>query len=109
MKAEFTPKESRVFSSIRPSLKLTFKGIMANCCWLAGSNSSINFWMENQLGYRILDKIAIDVEVRSRLWAKILDFRINDSWYIPEIRSSQYPNICNDVHNYVLGEEDKLV
>ena len=107
-KADFILKESGVFSFIRPSLKLAFKGIMANCCWLAGSNSSNNFWTENWLGYRILDKIAVDVEVRFRLRAKISEFGINDCWYISKILSSQYPNICNE-QDYVLGEEDKLV
>ena len=76
-----------------------------------GKNSKLQFGSENWLGYVILDKISISDAVTVRLRATISDFRRNGCWQLPRMLLERFPNICQDIYNYVITEDqlDKLI
>ena len=56
-------------------------------------------------------KINVDNSMRNRLRETILDFKSNNSWYIPYILINHHPNICNDIFRYITmeGAHDRII
>ncbi|KAL8456445.1 hypothetical protein ACS0TY_034597 [Phlomoides rotata] len=56
--------------------------ILKEARWILGKHSSVNFWLDNWLGYTIADRLGIPCFVREFLNYSVADYFFDDSWHL---------------------------
>ncbi|KAH6805146.1 hypothetical protein C2S51_029977 [Perilla frutescens var. frutescens] len=67
------------------------------CHLILENGKSSLFWLDNWLGYRIVDKLEIPAEAHANLLDKMADFLKDGVWYFMEIFLLYYPEIVWDI------------
>ncbi|WJX18948.1 hypothetical protein P8452_08695 [Trifolium repens] len=103
-----------VSSSIWSSLKGHLPLIQNHSIWRVGDGTTISFWQDNWLGYKLKDSIdgQLPDSISHLMAAKVADVVNNQAWALPDDFRQKFPNIANDIQampiSYAL-EPDELV
>ncbi|KAL8509015.1 hypothetical protein ACS0TY_016271 [Phlomoides rotata] len=75
-----------------------------------GRHSSVNFWLDNWLGYSIADRLGIPNFVRDYLDFSVTDYFFDDAWHLDELFVTKHMDIVQDILHYSCeAEDDTLV
>lgn len=64
-------------SSIWPSIHPHASRLYSSSRWLIGTRSEVDFWSDNWLGYRIIDRIQVPQHIRQTLCCKVGDYFVD--------------------------------
>ncbi|XP_019454478.1 PREDICTED: uncharacterized protein LOC109355707 [Lupinus angustifolius] len=95
--AHFNPSTRFLKSSIWQGIKQHWYLVQNNSIYLIGDGKNTNFWKDNWLGMPLVDSLHIPKECHSTLHAKVADFIDGNTWIIPSIILSFYPEISNQL------------
>lgn len=68
---------SLVWSGIHPHASRIHDGSF----WLIGQHSTVGFWTDNWLGYRLVDRLGMPEELRPKLTTSVGDYFVDGTWY----------------------------
>lgn len=74
-------------------VRLEFKGLLSDSICILGSGFSVYFWLDNWLGYHLVDKLGIDQSYHNFLRDRVSSFRVNGQCAL----SSVYPEVAEDI------------
>ncbi|KAL8503819.1 hypothetical protein ACS0TY_022514 [Phlomoides rotata] len=84
--------------------------ILKEAHWILGMHSSVNFLLDNWLGYSIADRLGIPCFVREFLNFSVADYFCYDSWHLDEFFVMKHMDIIQDILKYSCeADEDTLV
>ncbi|KAH6758884.1 hypothetical protein C2S51_019119 [Perilla frutescens var. frutescens] len=97
-------------SSIWQNIKGEMKELVEGSHLILGNGNSILFWLDNWLGYRIVDKLNILVAAHSYLQDSVADFLLEGVWYFTTDFILSYPDIVWDIIQTPItqGEDERV-
>ncbi|WJX41072.1 hypothetical protein P8452_28481 [Trifolium repens] len=108
------PITHAVSSSIWSSLKGHLPLIQNHSIWRVGDGTTISFWQDNWLGYKLKDSIdgQLPDSISHLMAAKVADVVNNQAWALPDDFRQNFPSIANDIQAMPISyapEPDELV
>lgn len=61
------------------------------------------FWLDNWLGYRLVDRLGIDEIFHSFLRDRVSAFRENDDWCLTPDFVAAFPDVVDDIRGTVIS------
>ncbi|KAL8472997.1 hypothetical protein ACS0TY_030000 [Phlomoides rotata] len=84
--------------------------ILKDARWILGKHSSVNFWLDNWLGYTLADRLGIPHFVREFLDYSVANYYFNGAWHLDDFFVMKHLDIVQDILNYSCeADEDTLV
>ncbi|XP_057812491.1 uncharacterized protein LOC131026578 [Salvia miltiorrhiza] len=68
-----------------------------------GTGSSVLFWLDNWLGYRLVDRIDIPTAVHHSLMHTVSDYFFDDTWHFTLDFFQTFPDIAFDIVSIPIG------
>ncbi|GAU12289.1 hypothetical protein TSUD_141970 [Trifolium subterraneum] len=109
-----SPINHAISSSIWSSLKNVLHLVNDHSIWQIGNGSSISFWDDNWLSYKLKDLILdpLPDSISHLMDVKVAEVVHNQVWALPDTFKQQFPTIACDIHAISLPstpEPDNLV
>ncbi|KAL8555834.1 hypothetical protein ACS0TY_003595 [Phlomoides rotata] len=104
------PRPKYITSSVWRGISDQMLHILKEGRWTLGRQTSVNFWLDNWLGYSLADRLGIPHFVRDFLDFTVADYFFDGAWHLGELFVMKHKDIVQDILNHSCeADDDTLV
>ncbi|XP_057801234.1 uncharacterized protein LOC131016514 [Salvia miltiorrhiza] len=101
----FCTANNVVASSIWSGLRPKIQGLVDDSYSYIGNGSSINFWRDDWLGYKLADRCRVPFYVLDYLSCSVADYFYDGIWHFTQDFINNYPEIVCDILFLPIGSD----
>ncbi|XP_057803558.1 uncharacterized protein LOC131018881 [Salvia miltiorrhiza] len=101
-------KSSLVSSPVWTSIRENVSELVDNSYSFIGDGSSTYFWLDDWLGYKLVDKLQVPHFMHEFLHQSVADYYFEGAWHFAEDFFIQFPDTVCDILLLPIGESEDL-
>ncbi|XP_057774946.1 uncharacterized protein LOC130993927 [Salvia miltiorrhiza] len=101
-------KSSLVSSPVWTSIRENVSELVENSYSFIGDGSSTYFWLDDWLGYKLVDKLQVPHFMHDFLHQSVADYYFEGAWHFSEDFFIQFPDTVCDILLLPIGESEDL-